>query len=117
MSDLQRGSKVDYEPTIQHYEDIFREAGIEGLTIIPFNKLRNECNTFETVRKFGNTYDYFLCDGRLVGHASGFCGKVKNKNIMYMCNIYKNIVFNFIITFLTIGLSKTAYNIPFGTYG
>uniref|UniRef100_A0A0K8VL10 Ribosomal L1 domain-containing protein CG13096 n=1 Tax=Bactrocera latifrons TaxID=174628 RepID=A0A0K8VL10_BACLA len=79
VSDLQRGSKVDYEPTIQHYEDIFREAGIEGLTIIPFNKLRNECNTFETVRKFGNTYDYFLCDGRLVGHASGFCGKVFQK--------------------------------------
>nr|XP_036220302.1 ribosomal L1 domain-containing protein CG13096 [Bactrocera oleae] len=79
VSDLQRGSKVDYEPTIQHYEDIFREAGIVGLTIIPFNKLRNECNTFETVRKFGNTYDYFLCDGRLVGHASGFCGKVFQK--------------------------------------
>ncbi|XP_036337645.1 ribosomal L1 domain-containing protein CG13096-like [Rhagoletis pomonella] len=77
VSDVQRGAKVDYEPTIQHYEDIFREAGIEGLTIVPFNKLRNECNTFETVRKFGNTYDYFLCDGRLVGHASGFCGKVK----------------------------------------
>ncbi|XP_067648395.1 ribosomal L1 domain-containing protein CG13096 [Eurosta solidaginis] len=79
VSDLQRGAKVDYDPTIQHYEDIFREAGIEGLTIIPFNKLRNECKTFETVRKFGNTYDYFLCDGRLVGHASGFCGKVFQK--------------------------------------
>uniref|UniRef100_A0A0A1WXT1 Ribosomal L1 domain-containing protein CG13096 n=1 Tax=Zeugodacus cucurbitae TaxID=28588 RepID=A0A0A1WXT1_ZEUCU len=79
VSDLQRGAKVDYDQTIQHYEDIFREAGIEGLTIIPFNKLRTECNTFETVRKFGNTYEYFLCDGRLVGHVSGFCGKVFQK--------------------------------------
>lgn len=75
VPDLQRGAKVDYEPTIQHYEDLFREVGVTNLKIVPFNQLRNECTTFETKRKFANTYDYFLCDGRIVSHVVGFCGK------------------------------------------
>lgn len=74
VPDLQRGAKVDYEPTIQHYEDLFRENGINGLKIVPFNQLRKECTTFETKRKFASTYDYFLCDGRIVSHVVGFAG-------------------------------------------
>ncbi|XP_075160801.1 ribosomal L1 domain-containing protein CG13096 [Haematobia irritans] len=74
VPDLERGAKVDYEPTIQHYEDAFREAGVSNLKIVPFNQLRKECTTFEAKRKFANTYDYFLCDGRIVGHVVGFCG-------------------------------------------
>ncbi|XP_037933422.1 ribosomal L1 domain-containing protein CG13096 [Teleopsis dalmanni] len=79
VTDVQRGAKADYETTIQHYEDLFREAGIENLKIMPFNQLRKEFKTFETVRKFSNTYDYFLCDGRIVGHVNGFCGKIFQK--------------------------------------
>lgn len=79
VTDLKRGAKVDYEETIHHYEDVFREAGIEGLKIMPFNQLRKECGTFEAVRKFSNTYDYFLCDGRVVKHVTGFCGKIFQK--------------------------------------
>lgn len=74
VPDLQRGAKVDYEPTIQHYEDLLREAGVTKLKIVPFNQIRKECTTFEAKRKFANTYDYFLCDGRIVGHVVGFCG-------------------------------------------
>lgn len=75
VPDIQRGAKVDYEPTIQHYEDLFREIGVSNLKIVPFNQLRKECTTFESKRKFANTYDYFLCDGRIVSHVVGFCGK------------------------------------------
>lgn len=75
VSDLQRGAKVDYEPTIQHYEDLLREHGVENIKIMPFNQLRNEFTTFEAKRKLANTYDYFMCDGRIVSHAVGFCGK------------------------------------------
>ncbi|TMW49273.1 hypothetical protein DOY81_005651 [Sarcophaga bullata] len=75
VPDLQRGAKVDYEPTIQHYEDLLREKGISGIKIIPFNQLRKEYTTFEAKRKLANTYDYFLCDGRISGHCVGFCGK------------------------------------------
>ncbi|XP_065360905.1 ribosomal L1 domain-containing protein CG13096 [Calliphora vicina] len=75
VPDLQRGAKVDYEPTIQHYEDLLRENGVDDIKVVPFNQLRNECTTFESKRKFANTYDYFLCDGRIVGHVVGFLGK------------------------------------------
>ena len=79
VPDLQRGAKVDYEPTIQHYEDLLREKGISGIKIIPFNQLRKEYKTFEAKRKLANTYDYFLCDGRISGHSVGFCGKIFQK--------------------------------------
>ena len=79
VPDLKRGSKVDYEPTIQHYEDLFREAGIKDLKIIPFNQLKTEYTSFESLRKLSNTYDYFLCDGRLVSHVAGFCGTIFQK--------------------------------------
>ena len=77
VPDLQRGAKVEWETTIQHYEDMLREAGVEGLKIVPFNQLRNEYKSFEMVRKLGSTYDYFLCDGRIMGQIAGFTGKVR----------------------------------------
>lgn len=79
VTDLNRGAKADYEPTIEHYEELFRQAGIEGLKIMPFNQLKKECHSFESVRKFANTYDYFLCDARIVSHVVGFCGKILQK--------------------------------------
>ncbi|KAH8334212.1 hypothetical protein KR059_007452 [Drosophila kikkawai] len=86
VPDLQRGAKFDFEPTKQHYEDLFREAGVEQrLTIVPFNQLRNEMGTFEAKRKFLNSYDYLLCDGRLSGQATAFLGKFtqKPRNVLH----------------------------------
>ncbi|KAH8281772.1 hypothetical protein KR054_002877 [Drosophila jambulina] len=86
VPDLQRGAKFDFEPTRQHYEDLFREAGVEQrLTIVPFNQLRNEMGTFEAKRKFLNSYDYLLCDGRLSGQATAFLGKFtqKPRNVLH----------------------------------
>lgn len=78
VPDLQRGAKFDFEPTKQHYEDLLREAGVtQRLTVVPFNQLRNEMGPFEAKRKFLNTYDYLLCDGRISGQASSFLGKVR----------------------------------------
>ncbi|KAH8249702.1 hypothetical protein KR032_011515 [Drosophila birchii] len=86
VPDLQRGAKFDSEPTKQHYEDLFREAGVEQrLTIVPFNQLRNDMGTFEAKRKFLNSYDYLLCDGRLSGQATAFLGKFtqKPRNVLH----------------------------------
>ncbi|KAH8410555.1 hypothetical protein KR009_001334 [Drosophila setifemur] len=86
VTDLQRGAKFDYEPTKQHYEDLLREAGVEQrLTVVPFNRLRNEMGTFEAKRKFLNSYDYLMCDGRLSGQANAFLGKFaqKPRNVLH----------------------------------
>lgn len=77
VPDLQRGARFDYEPTVQHYEDLFREAGVEQrLTVVPFNRLRNDLGSFEAKRKFLNSFDYLLCDGRISGQTTAFFGIV-----------------------------------------
>lgn len=75
VKDLKRGSKVDYEPTKQHYEDIFRQLDLAFVRVMPFGQLRREFSGFECRRKLASTYDYFLCDGRLAGHVNGICGQ------------------------------------------
>lgn len=77
VTDLQRGARFDYEPTVQHYEDLLREAGVEQrLTVVPFNRLRNDVGSFEAKRKFLNSFDYLLCDGRISGQTTAFFGTV-----------------------------------------
>lgn len=77
VPDLQRGARFDYERTVQHYEDLFREAGVEQrLTVVPFNRLRNDLGSFEAKRKFLNSFDYLVCDGRISGQTTAFFGIV-----------------------------------------
>ncbi|XP_001962580.3 ribosomal L1 domain-containing protein CG13096 [Drosophila ananassae] len=93
VPDLQRGAKFDFEPTKQHYEDLLREAGVtQRLTVVPFNQLRNEMGPFEAKRKFLNTYDYLLCDGRISGQASSFLGKFtqKPRNVLHAVRLSKD---------------------------
>ncbi|KAH8241484.1 hypothetical protein KR026_006596 [Drosophila bipectinata] len=93
VPDLQRGAKFDFEPTKQHYEDLLREAGVtQRLTVVPFNQLRNEMGPFEAKRKFLNTYDYLLCDGRLSGQATAFLGKAtqKPRNVLHAVRLSKD---------------------------
>ncbi|XP_017121239.2 ribosomal L1 domain-containing protein CG13096 [Drosophila elegans] len=93
VPDLQRGAKFESEPTKQHYEDLLREAGVkQRLTVIPFNQLRNEMGSFEAKRKFLNSYDYLLCDGRLSGQATAFLGKntQKPRNVLHAVRLTKD---------------------------
>ncbi|EDW88544.1 ribosomal L1 domain-containing protein CG13096 [Drosophila yakuba] len=93
VPDLQRGAKFDSDPTKQHYEDLLREAGVkQRLTIVPFNQLRNEMGSFEAKRKFLNSYDYLLCDGRLSGQATAFLGKntQKARNVLHAVRLSKD---------------------------
>lgn len=77
VKDLQRGLKIDYEPTNQLYQDLLKDNGIEGIkTVMSFNQLKTEYSTFEMKHKLANTYDYYLCDGAIVGHVVGFLGKI-----------------------------------------
>ncbi|XP_041448173.1 ribosomal L1 domain-containing protein CG13096 isoform X2 [Drosophila obscura] len=93
VTDLQRGAKFDFEPTKAHYEDLFSEIGIkQRLTVVPFNQLRNDVNSFEAKRKFLNTYDYLMCDGKLSGQASAFLGKFtqKPRNVLHPVRLSKD---------------------------
>lgn len=76
--DLHRGLRVDYEPTKQHFQDLLKKKGVtRSVTVAPFNQLKKEYTTYELKAKLANTYDAFLCDGKIVGHVVGFLGKVR----------------------------------------
>lgn len=75
VKDLQRGRRVDYEPTIQHYENLLKEKNINHrITVIPINQLYNEYSTFEARRKLSFLYDKFLVDRSVAAHVNGFLG-------------------------------------------
>lgn len=76
VKDLKRGRRLDFEPTIQHYEELLREKGVTKyrITVIPINQLYNEFATFELRRKLSYLYDKFLADSSIAAHVNGFLG-------------------------------------------
>lgn len=76
VKDLKRGRRLDFEPTIQHYENLLREKNVTKyrITVIPVNQLYNEYATFELRRKLSYLYDKFLVDSPIAAHVNGFLG-------------------------------------------
>lgn len=79
VPDMQRGAKVDYEQTKQHWDDVLRENGVKGITVMPMNQLRKEHSTFEAKRKLCASYEHFMCDGRISGLVTAKVGKFTQK--------------------------------------
>ncbi|KAJ6643507.1 Ribosomal L1 domain-containing protein [Pseudolycoriella hygida] len=75
VRDLKRGRKMDFEPTIKHYEQLLRSKKVtQPITIIPVNQLYNEYSSFELRRKLTYLYDKFLVDKAVATHVNGFLG-------------------------------------------
>lgn len=75
VKDLKRGRRVDFEPTIQHYEKLLKANKIKhSITVIPLNQLYNEYAPFELRRKLSFAYDKFLADASIAAHVNGFLG-------------------------------------------
>ncbi|XP_055538762.1 ribosomal L1 domain-containing protein CG13096-like [Wyeomyia smithii] len=75
VKDLERGSKQDYEPTLNHWEDKLRELGIDYVTmVIPFQQLKQDYRQYEMKLKLVHRFDRFLVDARISGHVYGFLG-------------------------------------------
>ncbi|XP_076243114.1 ribosomal L1 domain-containing protein CG13096 [Calliopsis andreniformis] len=76
VGDLQRGRRRDYEPTIEHYEDLLRKHGCTRVkTVIPLNQVKTEHDQYELKRKLVGSYDHFLVDGKIAGHLSHLLGR------------------------------------------
>lgn len=77
VPDLKKGRRVDYEPTVEHYENLLRENKVNNINkIIPMNSIKTEYDQFELKRRLISQYDYFLADGTISGHLSHLLGKV-----------------------------------------
>ncbi|XP_076763842.1 ribosomal L1 domain-containing protein CG13096 [Xylocopa sonorina] len=76
VGDLQRGRRKDYEPTVEHYQDLLRKHDCTRInSIIPMNQVKTEYDQYELKRKLVDSYDYFLVDGKIAGHLSHLLGK------------------------------------------
>ncbi|CAK9833289.1 Ribosomal L1 domain-containing protein CG13096 [Anthophora retusa] len=76
VGDLQRGRRKDYEPTVEHYEDLLCKHGCTRIkSVIPMNQVKTEYDQYELKRKLVGSYDYFLVDGKIAGHLSHLLGR------------------------------------------
>lgn len=93
VKDLKRGRRLDFEPTIQHYENLLREKNVTKwrITVIPVNQLYNEYATFELRRKLSFLYDKFLVDSGIAAHVNGFLGTkmLKKGRLAFPVNLTK----------------------------
>lgn len=76
VCDLQRGRRKDYEPTVDHYQELLDKHGCTRIkSIIPMIQVKTEFDQYELKRKLVSSYDHFLVDGKIAGHISHLLGK------------------------------------------
>ncbi|XP_048511265.1 ribosomal L1 domain-containing protein CG13096 [Athalia rosae] len=76
VKDLRKGRITDFEPTIEHYQELLRKNGCTQIKdVIPLTQVKTEFDQFELKRKLLSSYDYFLTEGKIAGHLSHLLGK------------------------------------------
>ena len=76
VKDLEKGIKVDHEPTVNHFKDMLSEKGIDCVTqVISLRELKVEYKPFEAKRSLSQKFDIFLIDDRIIRMVPKFLGK------------------------------------------
>ncbi len=78
VKDLQKGLKVDHEPTTIHFRDILNEKGIGPdfiSTVMPLRELKVEYKAYETKTALCHKFDAFLADDCIMRLLPQFLGK------------------------------------------
>ncbi|XP_049868909.1 ribosomal L1 domain-containing protein CG13096-like [Pectinophora gossypiella] len=75
--DLKKGKKIDHEPTVDHWEELLRNAGVTAVkTVIPMRQLRVEYDQYELKRRLLTQHDFIMVDSRILSHVSHILGKM-----------------------------------------
>ncbi|CAH2236823.1 jg8574 [Pararge aegeria aegeria] len=75
--DLKKGKKIDHDPTIEHWEDMLRGAGVTTVkTVLPMRQLRVEYDQYELKRRLLTQHDFIMVDNRVLNHVSHILGKM-----------------------------------------
>ncbi|CAH2037545.1 unnamed protein product, partial [Iphiclides podalirius] len=75
--DLKKGKKIDHEPTIDHWQELLKEAGVKEIkTVLPLRQLKVEYDQFELKRRLLTQHDFIMVDTRILNHASHLLGKM-----------------------------------------
>ncbi|KAL4712288.1 hypothetical protein ACJJTC_004050 [Scirpophaga incertulas] len=75
--DLKKGKKIDHEPTIDHWEEILKKAGVTSVkTVLPLRQLKVEYDQFELKRRLMTQHDFIMIDTRILNNACHILGKM-----------------------------------------
>lgn len=76
VKDLDKKDR-EYEKTVQHYEDLFRQKGISNISkIVPMKALRTDYSMPSNKRSLAKAYELYLADGTIFGMLPGTLGKI-----------------------------------------
>ena len=75
VKDLEKGLKVDHEPTVNHFKDMLSSKGVEVSSVISLRELKVEYKTYESKTALCHRHEMFLADDRIMRFLPKFLGK------------------------------------------
>ena len=76
VKDMEKGLKIDYEPTLNHFNELLSEKGVADITqVISLRELKVEYKQFEAKNSLCQKFDIFLVDDRILRLIPKFLGK------------------------------------------
>jgi len=93
VKDLEKGLKVDHEPTINHFKELLSEKGVADITqVISLRELKVEYKQYEAKNSLVQKFDLFLVDERILRLIPKFLGKpfYRRKKLPISVNLRAN---------------------------
>ena len=75
MKDLEKGLKVDHEPTVNHFKGLLAEKGVEVARVMSLRELKVEYKSYEAKTALCHSHEAFLVDERILRLVPKFLGK------------------------------------------
>ena len=76
VKDLEKGLKIDHEPTLNHFNEALEEKGVDNITqVISLRELKVEYKQYEAKHSLCQKFDIFLVDERILRLVPKFLGK------------------------------------------
>merc|ERR1719319_669547 len=76
VKDLEKGIKSDHEATVQHFQSLLADKGIDQITqVISLRELKVEYKQFEAKTQLCHRFDLFLADAHIIRLLPQFLGK------------------------------------------
>jgi len=93
VRDLEKGLKIDHESTLNHFNELLSEKGIDDITqVISLRELKVEYKQYEAKNSLCQKFDIFLVDDRILRLVPMFLGKsfYRRKRIPIPVNLRAN---------------------------
>merc|ERR1740122_842695 len=76
VKDLEKGIKPDHEATVEHFQSLLADKGINQITqVISLRELKVEYKQYEAKTQLCHRFDLFLADARIIRLLPQFLGK------------------------------------------